>query len=402
MPRQEHVLSVFVASPGDVTDERAKLEEVVREFNDTWSRELGIRLELLKWETHAYPGLGQDSQAVINQQIPIDYDIFIGVMWHHFGTPTGRAGSGTIEEFHQAKKRYDNDPSSIKIMFYFKDAPIPPSKIDGEQLAEVANFRRTLGEQGGLHWTFKDLDDFERLLRIHLTRQVQDWKSRPKLRDTDAFIPTNSIKDKQNTGLETGPENEEMGFLDLIEISEERFEELTDIAGRIISCTEELGTKTSARTEEIQDLVSRYGNNLDRSIIKNVITKTASDMDQYVARMEAELPLFNKNLNEGIDTLVQAAKISVEFNATDAEQDQVREVLNVIIMLHENFNQTEQSTLSFQTTVTGLPRMTSSLNQSKRKVTSVLDRWLDEIKSGQDLTREAESVLRNVLDNLPS
>lgn len=401
MPRQEHVISVFVASPSDVTDERLKLEEVIQELNDTWSRELGIRLELIKWETQAYPGFGEDPQAVINEQIPNDYDVYIGIMWHRFGISTGRAESGTLEEFQQAKQRYDDDPTSVKIMFYFKDAPISPSKVDGEQLAKVAEFRKDLGEEGGLYWAFKDLDDFARLLRIHLTRQVQDWKNRLKLQDADAVLPTSSIKDKQDIGLETGAENEEMGFLDLIEISEERFEDLTDIAGRITSSTEELGTKMSTRTEEIKDLVSRYGNNLHRSIIRNVITKTASDMDQYVARMEAELPLFNKNLNEGIDTLVQAAKISVEFNATDAEQDQVQEVLNVITMLHENFNQIEQSTLSFQTTVTALPRMTSSLNQSKRRVTSVLDRWLDEIKSGQDLTREAESVLRNVLDNLP-
>jgi hypothetical protein len=99
VPRQEHVFSLFVASPGDVADERNRLEEIIRELNITWSRELGIRLELVRWETHAYPGISQDAQAVINEQIPADYDLFIGLMWCRYGTPTGRAGSGTIEEF---------------------------------------------------------------------------------------------------------------------------------------------------------------------------------------------------------------------------------------------------------------------------------------------------------------
>ena len=99
MPRQEHVLSVFVASPNDVQEERARLEEIVKELNDTWSRQLGLRLELLRWETHAFPNIGEDAQAVINEQVPTDYDVFIGIMWHRSGTPTGRAGSGTIEEF---------------------------------------------------------------------------------------------------------------------------------------------------------------------------------------------------------------------------------------------------------------------------------------------------------------
>ena len=48
MPRQEHVITVFVASPSDVSDERSKLEDVIRELNITWSRSLGIRLDLDK------------------------------------------------------------------------------------------------------------------------------------------------------------------------------------------------------------------------------------------------------------------------------------------------------------------------------------------------------------------
>ncbi len=73
MARQEHVLSVFVASPGDVEAKRCKLEDVIRELNVTWSRELDVRLDLVRWETHAYPGMGTDAQDVINAQIPDDY-----------------------------------------------------------------------------------------------------------------------------------------------------------------------------------------------------------------------------------------------------------------------------------------------------------------------------------------
>ena len=125
MPRQEQIFSVLVASPSDVQDERQSLEEIIQELNITWSRELGIRLELVRWETHAYPGISDDAQEVINQQIPTDYDLFIGVMWCRYGTPTGRAGSGTVEEFNRAKSRYDQDSTSVQLMIYFKDAPIP-------------------------------------------------------------------------------------------------------------------------------------------------------------------------------------------------------------------------------------------------------------------------------------
>ena len=42
---------------------------------EEWARELGIRLELVRWETHAYPSFGEDPQSVINEQIPDDYDL---------------------------------------------------------------------------------------------------------------------------------------------------------------------------------------------------------------------------------------------------------------------------------------------------------------------------------------
>jgi len=178
MVRQEHVLSVFLASPSDVTDERTRVEEVIDELNITWSRDLGVRLELVRWETHAHPGFAADAQAVINKQLSNDFDIFIGVMWCRFGTPTTHAGSGTVEEFQRAKIRHDADPRSVALMVYFKDQAIPPSKMDLDQLGAVLKFRDSLGRGGGLYWTFRDTGEFEQLIRLHLTRCIQEWRSR--------------------------------------------------------------------------------------------------------------------------------------------------------------------------------------------------------------------------------
>ena len=93
MAKSQTILQVFVASPGDVDIERKILEDVISEFNLTWSDTNKVRLELLKWETHSHPGFGQDAQDVINQQIGNDYDIFIGIMWGRFGSPTNRSES---------------------------------------------------------------------------------------------------------------------------------------------------------------------------------------------------------------------------------------------------------------------------------------------------------------------
>ena len=105
MARDERVITVLVASPSDLEPERSRLEEVIREFNIVWSKNLCLRLELVKWETHGFPGIGEDAQDVLNRQLGDDYDVFLGMMWTKFGTPTGRAGSGTEEEFNRALAR---------------------------------------------------------------------------------------------------------------------------------------------------------------------------------------------------------------------------------------------------------------------------------------------------------
>ena len=81
----------------------------------------------MRWETHAYPNFGIDAQDVINEQIPDDYDLFVGIMWCRYGTPTGRAGSGTVEEFERAKARYDADKNSVQLMVVLRMKPFHPA-----------------------------------------------------------------------------------------------------------------------------------------------------------------------------------------------------------------------------------------------------------------------------------
>ena len=141
MARSETILRAFVASPDDVTDERGSLDEVISELTISLSKKLGVRLDLVGWDTHCVPGINADPQANINEQINDDYDIFIGIMWKKFGTQTPRAGSGTAEEFERAYDRYQNNQNSLRVMFYFKDdTPRSMSEIDPYQWASVNEF----------------------------------------------------------------------------------------------------------------------------------------------------------------------------------------------------------------------------------------------------------------------
>ncbi len=172
----KRVLRVFVASPSDVGDARKCLERIVNDLNYTWSRRFGLRLELVRWETHAWPGVGEDAQDVISQELDDDYDIFLGIMWKTFGTPTGRARSGTEEEYDRARRRYDANPKALRMMFYFREVRRPTlGNVDQKQLRSVRQFQRKLERSGMLVGTYKTLRDFERKVQQHLTRQIQEW-----------------------------------------------------------------------------------------------------------------------------------------------------------------------------------------------------------------------------------
>ena len=178
MPKTQTLLQVFVASPSDVAEERKIVTSVIKDINLTEGDVHNIRLEPIKWETHSRPGFGEDAQDVINQQIGDDYDIFLGIMWGRFGSPTQRAGSGTEEEFDRALARRKASPESVEIMFYFKNAGIPPNEIEPEQLAKVQAFKARISSEGGLYHEFKDAEEFRTNVRRDLTRVIQDWRKK--------------------------------------------------------------------------------------------------------------------------------------------------------------------------------------------------------------------------------
>jgi hypothetical protein len=150
--------------------ERQALAKVIAELNLTLSilaPETALSQELIRWETHAAPGLGDDAQAVVNDDID-DYDLFIGIMWRRFGTPTKRAGSGTHEEFQRAYARWEKN-RHFPVMLYFcqKPMPVPRSKDEIDQLQLAAEFYRDVSSKG-LIVEYDDPNAFADLVRPHL------------------------------------------------------------------------------------------------------------------------------------------------------------------------------------------------------------------------------------------
>ena len=159
-------LRVFVASPGDVVRERDHVDSIAEELNRGIASTAGFILEVVRWETHARPDMGRPQQLITNQLGAAD--IFIGIMWRRFGTPTGVAESGTEEEYDLALQSW-RQMGRPRMLCYFSRAPAEPagSVEEAAQLLKVAEFRKRV-EEVGLAWTYKSEAEFKDRLREHL------------------------------------------------------------------------------------------------------------------------------------------------------------------------------------------------------------------------------------------
>lgn len=397
MPKNVTILTIFVASPDDVLDEREVLEEVIREFNISWGNQFKINLELVRWETHSYPGVDIDTQEVINKQIGENYDIFIGIMWKKFGTPTGRAGSGTVEEFNKAYKLYKKNPEKLNILFYFKNEPIPPSDINIKDLEKIEEFRNTLGPQGTLFWFFKDTEAFKDLVRIHLTMVFQEWRKRIiEKRDMEKEIKEKevSIKNAKEIIKDVLEEDEdEAGFLELVENVVINMAKSTEIMNRMRKLIEVFGNKINERTEEMAIFTKGKTYNIQEA--KKLSNLAAKDMDQFSEGMEKEIPLFSETSSKALNSMVKSVNLLTDFKSENKKD--ILDSFNEIKNLKETISFALSTQINFRNVIASLPRITTKFNKSKKNTLKVIDTLIDRMGTYKNLTIEIIKAYEDLL-----
>src|SRR2546423_8665637 len=164
-------ITVFLGSPSDVEVERGIVDEAVQDLNVTFGSSRNIVIELRRWELHTWPGFGADAQDVINAQIG-DYDIFVGIFWNRFGTPTTRALSGSAEEFERAYALWQQHKRPA-LMLYFRQSPATISTIDElQQKQRVIEFKAALTRRGGFFSEYDTVEEFKRMVGRQLALQI--------------------------------------------------------------------------------------------------------------------------------------------------------------------------------------------------------------------------------------
>ncbi|KPA16461.1 hypothetical protein MHK_003320 [Candidatus Magnetomorum sp. HK-1] len=208
-------LRIFVASPGDVEEERDIVSQiVVPEVKRIFSEGIFnnndngvIDIEAVCWETHVIPDVGEDAQDVVNQQIG-EFDILVGMMWKRFGTPTKRSSSGTGEEFNRAYNLYKRYKRPL-IMFYFRTTPFFTTETkELTQFRKVLNFRKMLKDLGVVFSEYTSPVEFERKIRENLIRQISKIVHFGRF-SVISNLDTDEVQINSNTGISTKPKQHE-------------------------------------------------------------------------------------------------------------------------------------------------------------------------------------------------
>jgi hypothetical protein len=381
--KQITLLSIFLASPSDLAEERMAVKRAVDELNGIVKQTMNVQLEILMWETDSYPSVGIDAQDIINSQIGDDYDIFIGMMWQKFGTPTGRAGSGTEEEFERAYNRFVETKGKTKIMLYFGSKPISPDEIDIDQLSKVKAFKKKVESMGVLYGSFSDVDTFEKILKIHLTKHLSDIvKTAEKKSDVIAASPIVAVK--STIDLDGDDEN---GYLDLVEIFSENFSQVEKVLIKMSSYIEDLGEQMDRKSAKL-DALNKIPNGRSTQSFRVLIDSVASDIMNYVNLTNIELARYHDLFTSGIDAFSAALTIEETSNGKkDAEE--LQELIDAIDFTKSSISGASGSIDNMRKITSDFPPIAKTINKATRLLRVTLENVVAEF---------AESI--NLFDNL--
>lgn len=83
------IVSLFVASPGDVATERNHITDVAAGLNRNMAVERDVQFKVLSYKTDVRPRVHKKGpQGPIDEDVPIQQcDIVVGILWKRFGTP---------------------------------------------------------------------------------------------------------------------------------------------------------------------------------------------------------------------------------------------------------------------------------------------------------------------------
>jgi len=359
---------LFLASPGDVANERDIVKKVISDFNVQYVRELKSTISLMTWENNTHPAFGNYPQGVISQQIG-EYDIFVGVLWSKFGTPTPSSGSGTEEEFNIAYDKFKSNPNEIRIMIYFNQDGVPINDIDVEQIAKIKSFKQKLTPLGGYYFDFSS-NNFEEFFRKHIYDVISKWNSHCAVVCSNPL--ENLIKEEINEEID---ENEELGWLDYQDIILNKFEESTTYINMIADELSKFTIEITGKTAELNFAnQSQYGNNIG----KQIVSQSAKIINRCSISLEMPIQNWYSLFLDGINAMKEIILLTEEIGSlTTKELEDSKTQLEIV---HTAIETSLEPNNEFLQSIKDLPKISQQIIIAKKNLASKINLFITDMQ----------------------
>jgi hypothetical protein len=255
MTNTRKIIRAFLASPGDLQEERKAIRAVIDEFNESWADDLGYQIELIGWE-ETVAGFGRP-QNLINQDLD-RCDLLLGMIWKRWGTPPdhgGKFSSGFQEEFERSMARREKS-GSPEISLFFKKIPEEFMADPGIDLKKVLEFREAIiADKKILFQNFENVREMEILTRKCVTAYVNRVRTADEASEPEEL----QAKRAQSSTEKKGEDNREHKASP---ISDEGFKFLEDLVQKISQpdSLDALSASDVARFRLLANSVSKPGN----------------------------------------------------------------------------------------------------------------------------------------------
>ncbi|MEX0720299.1 MAG: DUF4062 domain-containing protein [Balneolaceae bacterium] len=374
------VIQIFLSSPDDVMKERKVVLDVANEINTEYGEFKNFEIKVLHWEKDASPGISNNGvQDYIQEQIGYNYDIYLGILWRRFGSPTDQYKSGTEQEFHEAYDRFLKG-GDVDIIFLFKKnmGEIDIDNIDVNQLQMVQNFKKELHEKEILTSKFSDQKELHQNLKRILTKKslalldasnVQVLEGEEKPQDREEFL--------------------DLGLLDYIETFQEQLELANQTMQGIAEKTEWIAGRFNYHTKKLNKFSIENQRDIQKHLpaLKILTKKVAKDMDKYANDIKPASVKFEEYFGNANNALVESLNIVI---ADGGNRQEVTNAQMEVLKMLSSIENAIQEVQSFRGIINSFPNFYSVLNRAKLNMTNAIDDMIVVLKSAK---RKAKAVL---------
>jgi hypothetical protein len=152
---------------------------------------------------------------------------------------------------------------------------------------------------------------------------------------------------------------------------------------------EDIGSQMTQRSEEI-NAYSGSGNMSNKTTVKYV-DRAARDMDNFVKRLDSEIPIFKDSLSNGLDAFISAMNFYRDWQGDD---DEFNTTYKDLQGLGESISESMNHIILLKNQIIQLPNLTKKFNKAKKDSLKALNRIIKEMGLGTNQIDQFELTIK--------